>query len=143
MISQNELIENSELLCIDASVSAVSSLLGQTIIPIPMVGAIIGNTIGMKMYEVAKETLQEKEQKIMQNYLDEIKVLENNLANEYIAFIEKVKQELVLYMQILEKLYSVNVNEVFEGSIMIADFYGIPSEEILDSREKIDSYFND
>ena len=45
-------------------------------------------------------------------------------------------------MQILEKLYSTNVQEIFEGSIEMAKFYGIPNDEILDSKEKINNYFN-
>ena len=141
-ITENELLENSELLCLDASVSAISSILGQTIIPIPVIGAIIGNTIGLKMYEVAKDNFKVNEQKIIQKYCDEIKSLEKDLLDEYDIFIEKVKQEVYLYMQILEKLYSTNVQEIFEGSIKMAKFYGIPSDEILDSKQKIDNYFN-
>lgn len=141
-ITENELLENSELLYIDTSVSVISSILGQTIIPVPVIGAIIGNIIGLKMYEVAKDNFKAKEQEIIQKYYDEIKSLEKDLLDEYNIFIEKVKQEIYLYIQILEKLYSTNVQEVFEGSIKMAELYGIPRDEILDSKEKIDDYFN-
>ena len=46
-------------------------------------------------------------------------------------------------MEILEKLYLTNVQEVFEGSIKMAKLYEIPSDEILDSKEKIDKYIMD
>lgn len=141
-ITENELLENSELLYLDASVSAISSVLGQAIIPIPIIGVIIGNTIGLKMYEVAKNNFKANEQKIIQKYCEEIKILEKDLLDEYNIFIKKIKQEVYLYMEILEKLYSTNVQEIFEGSIEIAKFYGIPNDEILDSKGKIDSYFN-
>ena len=142
-ITENELLENSELLYLDAAVSAISSILGQAIIPIPVIGAVIGNIIGLKMYQVAKDSFKADEQRIIQKYCDEIKLLEKDLLDEYNIFIEKVKQEVDLYMQILEKLYSTDVQEIFEGSIKMAEFYGIPSDEILDSKEKIDNYFND
>lgn len=142
-ITENELLENSELLYLDASVSAISSILGQTIIPIPVIGTIIGNTIGLKMYEIAKNNFKTAEQEIIREYCDEIKILEKDLFDEYNDFIEKVKQEVFLYMEILEKLYSTNVQEVFEGSIKMAKLYEIPSDEILDSKEKIDKYFMD
>lgn len=141
-ITENELLENSELLYLDASVSAISSVLGQTIIPIPIIGVIIGNAIGLKMYEVAKNNFKANEQKIIKEYYNEIKLLEKDLLDEYNILIEKIKQEVYLYMEILEKLYSTNVQEIFEGSIEIAKFYGIPNDEILDSKGKIDSYFN-
>lgn len=141
-ITDNELLENSELLYIETSVSAMSSILGQTIIPIPVIGVIIGNIIGLKMYEVAKDNFKANEQKIIQKYCNEIKSLEKDLLDKYNIFIKKVKQEVYLYMQILEKIYSTNVQEVFEGSIKMAEFYGISNDEILDSKEKIDNYFN-
>ena len=142
-ITESELLENSELLYLDASISAISSILGQTIIPIPVIGAIIGNAIGLKMFEIAKNNFKASEQEIIQKYCDEIKLLEKNLLDEYNNFIEKVKQEVCLYMEILEKLYSTNVQEVFESSIKMAKLYEIPSNEILDSKEKIDKYFMD
>ena len=40
--------------CISVAVSAVSSELGRKLIPIPVVGLIIGNAVGMFIYKVAK-----------------------------------------------------------------------------------------
>ena len=142
-ISKDEFLINSELLYIDASVSAMSSIIGQTIIPIPIIGTIIGNVVGMKLYEIAKEYFNEEEQKIIKKYYDEIQLLEKDLKNEYNIFIEKIKQEVDLYMQIVEKLYSPDIHAVFEGTIEMAKFYGVPENEILDSQEKIDNYFTD
>lgn len=45
-ITQEDFLRNSEELCIDVSVSALSSFIGQAVIPVPVVGAVIGNTIG-------------------------------------------------------------------------------------------------
>lgn len=141
-ITENEFLENSELLFLDASISALSSMLGQAIIPVPIIGTIIGNTIGLKLYEVAKENFEINEQRIIQQYCDEIAELDEKLSNKYNEFIEKIKQEMYLYLEILEKLYSSNIQEVFEGSIKMAEFYNVPHDEILDSKEKIDEYFN-
>lgn len=46
-------------------------------------------------------------------------------------------------MEILEQLYSVDINVAFEGSVKLAKYYGIPDEEILDSKKKLVSYFMD
>ena len=61
-ITTEDFLANSEVLCLDASVSAVASLLGQTLIPVPILGAIIGNVAGMFMYQIAKDHLSTKEQ---------------------------------------------------------------------------------
>ena len=54
-LTEQELIKESQIACLDASVSAVSSLVGQTLIPVPVVGAVIGNTVGMVMYGAAND----------------------------------------------------------------------------------------
>ena len=140
-VTENEFLENSELLTLDASISAISSILGQTIIPIPVIGAIIGNTVGLKMYDVAKNNFARKEQMLIQKYCKEIELLEENLMDEYEDFIEKVKQEIYLFMKILEKLYSPNVQEIFDASIEMAKHYDVSGDEILDTKKKIDNYF--
>jgi hypothetical protein len=45
------------------------------------------------------------------------------------------------YMDILNLTYSADVVKVFNGSVEMAKYMGVPSNEILDSKEKIDSYF--
>ena len=60
-ISNEDFIINSEIVCLDVSVSAISSMMGQIIIPIPVLGAIIGNATGMFMYGIAKNNLSKKE----------------------------------------------------------------------------------
>lgn len=142
-ISEMEFIENSELLCLDASVSALSSAIGQTIIPIPILGAVIGNTIGLKMYNIAKEDFTKAEQIILEQYYNEIKLLENNLNEEYKNFIKNVNREVTIFLDILDKLYSPNMNEVFNSSVEIARYFGVTKEEILDTKDKRDKYFLD
>ena len=44
-------------------------------------------------------------------------------------------------MEILEKLYSPNVQEIFDASIEMAKHYDVSGDEILDTKKKIDNYF--
>ena len=66
-ISENDFLWNSEILCLDVTVSALSSFVGQAAIPIPVLGAIIGNAVGMFLYQIAKDTLARKEQQKSQD----------------------------------------------------------------------------
>ena len=45
-IDESEFIENSGLLSLTAAVSALSSYVGQALTAVPVLGAVIGNTIG-------------------------------------------------------------------------------------------------
>ena len=75
-ITQEQFIMNSEILCLDTSVSALSSFIGQALIPVPVLGAVIGNTVGTLLYQVAKDNLTKKEQKLIEGYLKYLYELE-------------------------------------------------------------------
>ncbi len=53
-ISEEDFVINCETVCLDVTVSAISSAAGQVIIPIPVLGAVIGNIAGEFVYELCK-----------------------------------------------------------------------------------------
>ena len=61
LITKEEFLLNSQILCVEVSVSALSSILGHAVIPIPILGSVIGNNIGTFLYEIAKDNLTMKE----------------------------------------------------------------------------------
>lgn len=140
-LDETQFISNAEMLCLDASISALSSFIGQTVIPIPVVGALIGNTVGTTLYKIAKDGLSDREKALIKSYLDDIEALRAELDKQYQDLIAAVQKEYEAYMLILEKLYSVDYMKAFEGSCEMAKFCGVPAEEILDSKESIADYF--
>lgn len=136
-------IEKSEMVCMDAAVSAISSFVGQTMIPIPVLGAIIGNIAGTMMYNAAKEGLSDKEISFIRTYLDEISTIQNELEEKYNQYIIELTQGLRAYMELVDKAFDADVMVAFDGSIELAKEVGVPEDEILDSKEKISSYFLD
>ncbi|WP_026666372.1 hypothetical protein [Butyrivibrio sp. FC2001] len=140
-LDETQFISNAEMLCLDASISAISSFIGQAVIPIPIVGALIGNTVGTTLYKIAKDGLSDKERELIKSYLDDIETLRANLDRQYQDLVAAIQKEYETYMLILEKLYSVDYMKAFEGSCEMAKLCGVPSEEILDSKESIADYF--
>lgn len=140
-IAQEDFIVNSEVLCLDVSVSAVASMLGQTLIPVPVLGAIIGNMAGMFMYQIAKDHLSEKEQSLIQNYRESFAALNKMLEERYQQLIAQLKKELTKYTSMLELAFDPNVNIAFDGSIALADYVGVAQDRVLRSKADIDNYF--
>ncbi len=140
-ITEEEFLLNSEVLCVDASVSALSSFVGQAVIPIPVLGAVIGNTVGTLVYQTAKNGLQKKEQKILEGYLHEIERMEKQLDKQYLEYVKKINKELKKYFELLDDAFAVDYGVALSGSVQLAHFVGVPFEEILKSREDVDNYF--
>jgi hypothetical protein len=142
-INELSLIENSELLCLNVTISALSSLIGQAVIPIPVIGAVIGNTIGSRIYQIAKDCCSINENAIMQEYIDSINTLNNDLDSKYQQYVITITKDVELYMSLLEQAFSPDVMEAFNGSIKLAEKIGVPHEEILDTYEKGFVYFTE
>ena len=142
-IGELEFIESSEELCLDAAVSALSSFVGQALIPVPVLGAVIGNTVGNVMYQAAKNGLSEYEQELIREYQEEQRRLDESLDIRYQSCIASVDEGMSVYMELLDMAFAPNAAVAFEGSILLANELGVPSEEILDTRAKAMSYFMD
>lgn len=140
-ISEQDFLINSEMLYLDASVSALSSIVGQVVVPVPVLGAIVGNTVGILVYKMTKGYVHCKEEKLIKQYLKELKQVGELLAADYKECVELLNKEMEEFLSLLELAFSPDINICFKGSIDLAITMGIPIEEILDSKEKIDDYF--
>lgn len=142
-VNEQRFIENSEMLCLDASVSALSSFAGQVLIPVPVLGAVIGNTVGTMMYQIAKDNLSAREQKIFEEYAEAVRQLDVSLQEQYQKFVDEIGKDTKLFMELLDRAFAPDIRVAFEGSIDLAKSCGVPVDEILDSKEKIASFFMD
>jgi hypothetical protein len=140
-INEVEFIENAELVALDAAVSALSSLAGQALIPIPVLGAVIGNTVGTVMYKAVSSSLSKREAELIARYLEEQQVLDEELATEYQELIRKLDESLSDYLEVLERAFSPDVEFALIGSVELALQLGVLPEEVLDSDDKVLSYF--
>ncbi len=140
-ITNEEFVENSQVVCLDVTISAVSSILGQVAIPIPILGAIIGNAAGVLMYGIAKNSLSKKEQDLIQQFNDNIGLLNMKLDKRYLELVEQLKDEFAKFTSVVDLAFDLNVNIAFAGSIDLARYVGVSEEKILHNKNKIDSYF--
>lgn len=140
-ISDEEFIINSESLCLEAAVSAVASIIGEVAIPIPVLGAIVGNTVGMFMYDIAKDYMSQKEQDLIGHYRSNMDSLNRMLDERYQQLINTLKEELEKFSSLLEWAFDPDVNKAFEGSVQLAQFAGVSDERILKSKKAIDNFF--
>lgn len=140
-ITEEQFIMNSEILCLDTSVSALSSFIGQSLIPIPVLGAVLGNTVGTFLYQTAKDNLSRKEQKLIEGYLRYLHELDVELDKKYRKYIHDLNEEMRRYYKMLDRAFSPNYEEALEGSVTLAMSFGVSSEELLKSLSEIDDYF--
>lgn len=140
-LTEIEFIESSEIACLDASVSAFSSFVGQAIIPVPVLGALVGNAVGTTVYELGKDFYDKREAELLAHYAQELKALDTELDGEYAACISGLRENMSAYISLLEKAFSPNVAMAFSGSVELAASLNVPDGEILHTREEVDDFF--
>ncbi|ORM38272.1 hypothetical protein [Williamsia sp. 1135] len=142
-IDELTFIENAELICLETAISALSSFAGQALIPVPVLGAVIGNTVGTIMYKAISSSLSQREASLIEHYLSEQRELDEQLADDYQELIEKLDASMSTYVGLLERAFSPDVEVALLGSVDLAMELGVASEDILDSDEKVFAYFLD
>lgn len=141
-ISEEDFIINCETVCLDVTVSSIASLAGQILIPIPVLGAVIGNVVGEFTYELCKKYGNVQSQKIIAGYNYEMEILDKELEIKYLKVLLEI-QKLFKKFTDLEKLaFDSDVNIAFNGSIKLALEVGVQKEDILKNMEEINSYFS-
>lgn len=142
-IDELQFIENAEVVSLDAAVSALSSFVGQALIPVPVLGAVIGNTVGLVMYRAVSSSLSAREVALIERYLDEQRALDEHLATEHRELLETLEASMADYVELLERAFSPDVEVALLGSVELARELGVAADEVLDSDEKVHAYFLD
>ena len=142
-ISEDDFVCNSTVLCLDVSISAIASLAGQVLIPIPVLGAVVGNCVGMFYWGICKEYASEREQRLAESYRQSVDVLNEQLDARYADLMAQILAEFKKFVSVQELAFDEDVNRAFEGSVALARYVGVPEEKILSDTEKIDHFFMD
>lgn len=140
-LSEVEFIERSEIICLDASVSAFSGFVGQALIPIPVLGALLGNAVGTTVYELGKDFYSKQEAALLERYAQETRKLNEQLQKDYADCIDNLRVGMEAYIALLSKAFSPDIAVAFEGSIELAASLNVPEGEILHSKQEIDDFF--
>lgn len=140
-ITPSEFVENSEILCLDSAVSALSALMGQVLIPLPVLGALVGNVAGSLAYEISKTNLSKYEQDLISGALARSETKAQTLNDEYEKLAVQYHQRSLAFGGSLEFAFSMDANTSLEASVEHARLLGVPEKSIIKSFEEGTAYF--
>ena len=140
-LSQEDFVINCEIICLDVTVSAISSVAGQILIPLPVLGAVIGNIAGEFIYELCKKEGALRSQKIIENYNLEMAQLNQKLDIQLLKVIVEIQNALNKFKDLEELAFDEKINIAFTGSVNLAAEVGVSSNKILKTKDDIDNFF--
>ena len=140
-ISEEDFVINCEVICLDVSISAISSLAGSILIPIPVLGAVIGNVAGEFAYSLCKRYGHEQAQRIISQYHKEMATLEKELSDKYLGYIIEIQASLKRFTDLERMAFDIDINIAFTGSVKLSTYVGVNPKRILKNKQEIDNYF--
>ena len=140
-VSEEDFVINCETVCLDVTVSAIASVAGQVLIPIPVLGAVIGNVAGEFVYELCKKQGAEKSQKIIARYNAEMAQLNQQLDIQFLQVIFEIQRALEKFKDLEKLAFDEDVNIAFKGSVDLAFEVGVSMDKVLKTKEDIDNFF--
>ena len=142
-ITKEEFINLITISALDTSFATIGACVGQTMIPFPVLGAVLGSITSSIIWELGKGILSDREQELIQDYRE-------NLDNHIKKLDDKYK---IIFNDIMDKYHklgrlqdysfdlSINTRLRFVYSIELAEYIGVSDDEILHDLSEIDSYF--
>lgn len=139
-ISETVYIEDCLWISLEAMIKLLSayagSLVGQEYID-------LAQAVSMCAFEYGRLMLYQREQAVLAEYIEKQYQLDEELTKKFEAFKAELKTESDRFNELVDQAFEPGFRESLKNSVELAKAAGVKQEEILDSVEKIDSFFLD
>lgn len=128
---------------IDATGAAIGAAIGQTIIPIPVVGALIGSIVSTTALSLGKGILNKHEMEVINRYQEKINAYVDKLDKEYQIKLNELMEKYRKLGELQNYSFNLDINIQlrFAYSIDVARLVGVSEKDILKNQDEIDDYF--
>lgn len=142
-IDLDEVVTQGQILCLEAGIAAVGGAIGQTLIPVPVLGAIIGTVTTNFVWGIAKGKLGQKEaelKKYMDKYMSELLA---KVDDAYHEIISKIDMTYAGFNTLIDAAFDVNANKatLAAASIQLAREVGVDESKILKNEADLEAFF--
>ncbi|MFG6092791.1 hypothetical protein [Enterobacter soli] len=136
-IGLDEFTDLGLIVCAESAIVGAMAVAGQALIPVPVLGALIGSISGKFMVTVAK-SLDGKERQVLQARMDEfarrLDALEQQVLN-------RILSEFAALGELTAAAFNVENNrQLLEASITLAQAHGVEDDKIIKNADDLDAF---
>lgn len=139
-ISKLEFSESVNALSVEAGLSAIGAAVGQAVIPVPVLGAIVGTAVSKSALEICKYVLGKDEKDLiakMQSEYDELVKSMDSGCKKIIGVMDNYYNQLGNYIE--AALSPISVARLY-GSIELCRFLKVPEGLIIHNIQELDEF---
>lgn len=139
-ISLLDFSESANALTVEAGIAAVGAAVGQAVIPIPIIGALVGSVVSKAALEITKKVVGNDEEKLIKSMEAEFRERVSKLNNECLRILSDVNSFFDSLGGFIEAALSPNAQACLYGSIELCRDLGVPESLILHSTSDLDDF---
>ncbi|NJL61186.1 MAG: hypothetical protein HC903_04330 [Methylacidiphilales bacterium] len=141
-ISFEQFTEMSQLVCIESAAVGLASALGQAVIPIPVLGAILGTIAGRIAINFTKKYFAEKSESLknrMEKYYNKCLA---EIDRTYQEVVSKIITEYEKLGDLTKSAFDTSKNVVLrlQASIELSEAYGVSDAKIIHNINELDAF---
>jgi len=137
-ITNGEFTDMGLIVCAESAIVGLATAAGQTFIPIPILGAVIGSLAGQVMINL----LGDDSGKAISQINEELKEFLSSLEATYQQVVKKILDDFKRLGDLTVAAFDFELNcRLLNSSVMLAEAYGVENEKILKNIEEVDGYF--
>jgi hypothetical protein len=136
-ITKDEFVNLGMIVCAESAIVGLFTAAGQTFIPVPILGAVIGSIAGKMLIEYTGSSQAIK--KAMDEKLDKFTAKLDQASQQALA---KINAEFDKLGELTKAAFNFenNLRGAVESSILLAEYYGVKDSEIIRSSDELDNF---
>ena len=137
-ITETKYVEECLWLSLEAMVKLLSASLGA------YMGEELSKltqAVSQLAFEYGRYVLYAKEQALLEAYLNNQRVLDDQLQQQYDAFLQELQENAAQFRSLIDKAFSSDIHEALMHSAALAKAEGVREDEVLKSTEDVDLFF--
>lgn len=141
-INGDQFIELSHVVAFDAAIAGLAATAGQTLVPLPMLGALVGVLAGKIVASALKDGLGESASDLAARLAEYERDALDQLDEEYRALVQRLDAWFGNLEQLAAAAFDPERNATLrlDASVQAAETVGVPAHRILRTTRDLDAY---
>ena len=136
-ISMEALIDNGLFVCSDAAIVGLCTAAGQTLIPVPVVGAVIGSLAGKLLSSFLGSRMQAAQKRLN----TELQQFREAVGTKFQSLLEEMDARFQQLGDLTTVAFDIGLNEkLLANSVALARAHGVPDERLLHCEGELDKF---
>lgn len=141
-ITTDDFLELGQIACAESAIVGLSAVIGQAVIPVPVLGALLGTIAGRMVMSFGKQYLGEEADKLQKR----LEVYYNQCVAKIDRAYQEVIAQIVIQYERLGDLTKAAFDQTrntalrLQNSIKLAETYGVSQMKIIHTTDELDAF---